>query len=269
MMTRNKYIVAFRIGLQSSLEYRFNFFLSLISAVFPVIIQYYIWTAVYGSSGENALFGYSYQEMIMYTIMAAVISKLVITHIEHSIAEDIKSGGLNKYVIQPIYYFGFRISSFFGQRLIYFTISLLIILVLTFALNSMYNLHTVEERLLTFFLSLCLAMILSFLISYAICASAFWLSEISYFFVVTSLLVNIMSGGIFPLEIFGEGLQRFFGFLPFHYMIYFPVNVLNGKIAGDLVWEGIVWQILWIVLMLVICHLVWKWGMKRYLGLGG
>ncbi|OAB27082.1 hypothetical protein PMSD_24220 [Paenibacillus macquariensis subsp. defensor] len=268
-MIRNKYAVAFRIGFQSSLEYRFNFFLSLISAVFPMIVQYYMWTAVYANAGESAIFGYSYREMIMYTVLAAVISKLVITNIEYSIAEDIKSGGLNKYIIQPIYYFGFRISSYIGQRLIYFVISLFIILALTYALNTFYNLHTEEERMIIFCLSLILSIILSFMISYAICACAFWLSEISYFFVVTSLLINIMSGGIFPLEIFGEGLQQLFRFMPFHYMIYFPVNVLNGKISGESIWQGIIGQGVWIALLMLICHLVWKWGMKRYLGLGG
>lgn len=158
------------------------FFLSLISAVFPMIVHYYIWTAVYASAGEQQVFGYTYHEMIMYTILAAVISKLVLTHMEYAIAEDIKSGGLNKYIIQPITYFGFRISSYLGQRLIHFATSLIIILVLTFALNNSFNLHTSKERILVFCLSLILSIILSFLISYSICAFAFWLSEISYFF---------------------------------------------------------------------------------------
>ncbi|WP_028561006.1 ABC transporter permease [Paenibacillus pinihumi] len=268
-MRNNKYAVSFRIGFQSSLEYRFNFFLSLISAVFPMIVHYYIWTAVYASAGEQQVFGYTYHEMIMYTILAAVISKLVLTHMEYAIAEDIKSGGLNKYIIQPITYFGFRISSYLGQRLIHFATSLIIILVLTFALNNSFNLHTSKERILVFCLSLILSIILSFLISYSICAFAFWLSEISYFFVVTSLLIQIMSGGMFPLEIFGEKLQLLFRFLPFHYLIYFPVNLLNGRIDGPMVWQGLAGQAIWILLLLVICRLVWKQGMKRYLGLGG
>lgn len=246
-MTRNKYVVAFRIGFQSSLEYRFNFFLSLLSAAFPMIVQYYMWTAVYANAGEKDVFGYSYREMIMYTILAAVVSKLVISNIESSIAEDIKSGGLNKYIIQPIYYFGFRISSYIGQRLMYFTISLCIILALTYILNTFYSLKTEEERILIFCLSIILSVILSFLISYAICACAFWLSEISYFFVVTSLLINMMSGGIFPLEIFGERLQQIFRLLPFHYLIYFPVNVLSGKISGHQIWQGIMGQGVWII----------------------
>ncbi|WP_211748246.1 ABC-2 family transporter protein [Paenibacillus sp. Marseille-Q4541] len=268
-MIRNKYVVSFRIGFQSSLEYRFNFFLSLLSAFFPMIVQYYIWTAVYASSGENVVFGYSYQEIIMYTILAAVVSKLVITNIEYSIAEDIKSGGLNKYIIQPIYYFGYRISSYIGQRLIYFIISILLIVSLTFALNNFYQLQMMDERMILFFFTLFLAIILSFLISYAVCAVAFWLSEISYFFVVTSLLINIMSGGMFPLEIFGERVQLIFRFMPFYYLIYFPVNLLNGRISGLDMWQGMIGQGVWVVLMLLICHLVWKLGMKRYLGLGG
>ncbi|QJC51167.1 hypothetical protein HGI30_06040 [Paenibacillus albicereus] len=263
-----KYAVAFRIGFQSALEYRLNFLLSLVSAFFPVAVQYYIWKAVYGGSGR-VLFGYRYEDMILYTVMAGIVTKLVLTGIEHSIADDIKSGGLNKYLVQPVGYFGFRLSSYVGQRAASFTILLLLAAGAALALGTMPGQSGIGSRFLLFLPSLLLACALSFLVSYAICACAFWLQEIGYFFVVSTLLVTIVSGGIFPLEVYGETAKQLIAWTPFYYLIYFPVNVLGGRIAGADAWTGMAAQALWTAGMLAVALGSWRLGMKRYLGLGG
>lgn len=45
-MTGNKYTCTFRMGLQEAMEYRFDFVMTLISMVFPVITSVCLWTAV-------------------------------------------------------------------------------------------------------------------------------------------------------------------------------------------------------------------------------
>lgn len=104
------------MGVQHSMEYRFHFFLGLLGATFPILVQYFIWTAVYRHSGQDALFSYSYGQIILYTILAGLVSKLIATQFEHQIADDIKNGGLNKYLIKPISYFGYRLVSFSARR---------------------------------------------------------------------------------------------------------------------------------------------------------
>lgn len=51
--------------------------------------------------GRGSDDGYSYTEIIVYTLLAGLVSKLVITGFEYQINEDIKDGGLNKYLIRP------------------------------------------------------------------------------------------------------------------------------------------------------------------------
>lgn len=269
MNRRKLYMAVFSMGVQHSMEYRVHFFLGLIGAAFPILVQYFIWTAVYQHSGQDALFSYSYDQIIMYTILAGLVSKLIATQFEHQIADDIKNGGLNKYVIKPISYFGYRLVSFFGQKAIYYGLTVMLLVgIIWFASNgSVIEVHTI--RLILFAITLWGALLLNFLIAYCICASAFYLHEISYFFVITSLLVNILSGGMFPLEIFGDSVVEALQYTPFPYTIYFPVNVLSGKTETAAMYQGLLIQCGWIVLFFLLSRLAWHVSMKKYSAVGG
>lgn len=107
-----KYGTCFCMGIQKTVEYRFDFLLGYISAVFPIIIQVSMWTAIYHSSKNEMLYGYSYQQMILYTFFVGVVGKFLSTGFEYEINEDIKNGGLNKYIVKPVNYCVYRCSCF-------------------------------------------------------------------------------------------------------------------------------------------------------------
>ncbi|MBP1999950.1 ABC-2 type transport system permease protein [Paenibacillus shirakamiensis] len=269
MNRRRLYKAIFSMGIQHSMEYRFHFFLSLLGAAFPILVQYFIWTAVYRYSGQAALFSYSYGQIILYTILAGLVSKLIATQFEQQIADDIKNGGLNKYLIKPVSYFGYRLVSFLGQKVIYYGITALLLIGIIWISSARQLLDVQAVRLTLFAFTLWGALLLNFLIVYCICAIAFYLHEISYFFVITSLLINILSGGMFPLEIFGESVVKALQFTPFPYTIYFPVNVLSGKTEMAAMYQGLLVQGGWILLFFWISRLTWRASMKKYSAVGG
>ncbi|TDL48847.1 hypothetical protein E2R60_26010 [Paenibacillus dendritiformis] len=265
----SKYGAAFKIGLQASMEYRLQFLIGLVSLVFPIGIQSLIWTAVYRSSADGVLYGYDYNQMILYTLLSGIVTKLVMTQLEHTIAEDIKSGGLNAYLVRPISYFGYRLSAYAGSRVIPDTVLLGLVAAVLLVAVRYGHAPLPPVRLALFAAALLLAAAVQFLLSYAICALAFRLAEISYFFVITGLIVQIVSGGIVPLEVFGETVNGWFSVLPFKYTIYFPVNVLTGRIPASEALGGIAIQCGWIALLAGAAHIAWRLGLKRYVGLGG
>ncbi|WP_152392711.1 ABC transporter permease [Paenibacillus guangzhouensis] len=269
MNRRRLYSAVFSMGVQHSMEYRLHFFLGLLGASFPILVQYFIWTAVYRHSGQSALFSYSYSQIILYTILAGLVSKLIATQFEHQIADDIKNGGLNKYLIKPVSYFGYRLVTFLGQKAIYYGMTAVLLVVIIWIASIRGVLDPQMTRLILFAMTLWGALILNFLIAYCICASAFYLHEISYFFVISSLLVNILSGGMFPLEIFGELVVKALQFTPFPYTIYFPVNILSGKMEAAAMYQGLLWQCGWIGLFFWLSRLTWRVAMKKYSAVGG
>ena len=92
-----KYIKAFELGFQTALEYRINFLISLISAAYPIFIQTFLWTAIYNNSTGDVVYGYTYRQMIAYTFLAGLVTRIVRTGFEYEIMDDVKSGKFSKF----------------------------------------------------------------------------------------------------------------------------------------------------------------------------
>ena len=98
----NPYRCIFQMGIEKSLEYRVNVLLTMAGSVFPVVLQTFMWTYLYGHADAAASTGYSYSQIMIYTLLATLVSQLVSTGFAWQINDDIRQGGLNKYLVRPV-----------------------------------------------------------------------------------------------------------------------------------------------------------------------
>lgn len=267
-MLIHKYLRAYTIGLVSALEYRANFVIGMLSASFPILIQVYMWNAIYGSS--ETMFNRSYSQMIAYTVLAAIISRLIRTGFEYEINDDIKNGGLSKFVIRPVGYLPYRMSCFLGQKTGHLAAGLLLLTASIGIISIIFHTAAVSLMGVVLFLpAIALAFVLNFMIFFCVGMWAFWLSEIGFLFEAVRIVIIVLSGGIFPLDIFGPTIQRVLSFLPFYYTVNFPVDVLCGTIDATAIPLAFAVQATWIVLLTGFSALLWKCGSGKYLAAGG
>ncbi len=326
---RFKYLKAFEMGFQTALEYRVNFMISLISAAYPIFIQTFLWTAIYQASSSGVVYGYTYRQMIAYTFLAGLVTRIVRTGFEYEIMDDVKNGKFSRFLVQPLGYFPYRLCSYYGQKLPNLTIILavmvavlaglsafgsitlelsrVLLFLLTLALALMLNFlifycisamafWIVEvgflfegirivfvllgltvfwgvvlefTRIVLFFLTMVLAVTLNFLIFYCISAMAFWIVEVGFLFEGIRIVIILLSGGIFPLEVLGTRFVQVTNLLPFKYTVNYPINVLTSKIASGEVALGILMQCFWIGACLVAANYLWRIGSRRYVAIGG
>lgn len=264
-----KYIRTFQMGFQSAVEYRADFTLSLFSGAFVVIIQCFIWSAVFSGNPSSVIYGYTFPQMISYSIISGIVTKWVSTGFEWDIAEDIKTGGLSKFIVQPIGYFSYRIFSFLGRKIVQSLILLVFSVFAMFFLRAFLGMEFDPVRLLLFFPFMFLAMTINFLLYFCVSTLAFSLTEVWGVFFAVNQAILMLSGGIFPLDIFGEQVTKVLNYLPFKYLVFYPVNIVNGRVAYGDILNGVVIQMIWIVVMIVLANLCWKSGMKKYVAVGG
>jgi ABC-2 type transport system permease protein len=260
---------AFAIGMQNALEYRMDFALNMVAAVFPIFIQLFMWSAIYGKTGQGAMFGYTYPQMIAYTVLAGILNRLLRTGFEYEISQDIKTGGLNKYIIRPVYHFPFQLALFLGSKSVQTGLMSLIVFVSTFFVARATGLPIGAAQVAGFLPAFALAFVLNFLLYYLMSAIAFWLAEIGFFFEAVRIVFIALSGGVFPIDVLGERVAAALRWMPFQYTINFPVDVLNGRIAGEGLFQGIAVQLIWIGLLAGLAAWVWKVGAKKYVAVGG
>lgn len=265
----NKYRCVFLMGLENALEYRMDFLLSLLSTLFPIVVQTFLWRYLYADPASSGFTGYSYSQILFYTLSASMVSQFVHTGFEYSINQDIKDGGLQKYLIRPVRYSLYQFCSFFGKKA---PASILLFgflgaeLLLSF---FFLKLDVTLLRIVWFLLCLVLALALNFFLFYCVALSSFWFTDVSKLFGTISVVIVVISGGVFPMDIFGPLASRLSALLPFGYTTQFPVNVLSGKLDLSAALFGTVCQLIWILFFWALSNVLWKRGLKRYVAVGG
>jgi len=81
-------------------------------------------------------------------------------------------------------------------------------------------------------------------------------------------LMQILSGFLIPLDLFPKWFVTVTDYLPFKYLIYFPVKVYLGQITGPAYWYGILIMLLWIAVLGVAVKIIWPFALRKYESVG-
>jgi ABC-2 type transport system permease protein len=122
--------------------------------------------------------------------------------------------------------------------------------------------------LAAFFGMAALALVLDALIAVLIGLAAFWIEEtLPIFWIYQKLLFT--AGGLFlPLEMFPQGLRRIADWLPFRFITYAPARAFVD-FEFDFMVRGMLGQIAYIAVMVLLVMLVWRRAQRRMVVHGG
>ena len=110
---------------------------------------------------------------------------------------------------------------------------------------------------------------LRFILAYTIALLAFWAQKIDALLRVNDTLVLLFAGQIAPVEILPQVMKNTAYILPFRYMLGFPIEALMGKLNFNEILFGLVIQLIWVCMAVILSLIVWKKGVKKYSGIGG
>lgn len=263
-----KYLACFSTGLKAGFEYRANIFFSIAGAISPIVIQTALWTVLYATGSEATLFGFSRERMIAYTILAQLVSRLVRTGFEYDINNDIHSGTLDRYLVKPVGYFGFRLFSFIGDKCAQTIVMAVIIAAAVFVMSFAFGMNAGVTTISLFLAAVACAFILNFLIFWCVALCGFWLTEIGFLFEAMRIVIISLSGGIFPLSVFGTQAERYLSLLPFKFTIQFPAELLVGRVDSDAVIPAFTTALCWMIALTLLGQLIWRRGIKKFAAVG-
>src|SRR5262249_46105756 len=229
-----KYLKILRISLVERLVYRADFFVSTVFRFLPLVTTLLLWQAVYTSSGQEELGGYTQNQMIAYLLLVQ-ISRMFssMPGLANGIARDIRDGNLKKYLLQPIDMIAYLVSYRLAHKVAYIVTACLPYALLFFLCREYFEGLTVAGPTLAAYLaSLLLAFLVGFFFEACIGMIGFWFLEVTSLLYVVNTVNFFVSGHMFPLDLLSPFWAGFLKTLPFQYMAYFPAAVLLGKIQG-------------------------------------
>lgn len=249
--------------------YRWNFLLRSLFGLFPLVGTVFIWGAIFEAKG-GGINNFDYASVVYYFLLVLVLDSLITPgDDEWQVATDIRDGQMNSFLVKPMNYLVYRMALFVSNRLLY-TVVTLPVVILVFVVFQHYLVWPSSwATWVLAIISVFLAASLQFLISYSVAMLAFWMLEISTVVFIIYSFEYFLSGHMFPLGFMPVAFQEVLKLLPFPYELYFPISIFMDKVHGAALWEGLLIQFCWVLIIAFGANTLWQRGLKRYQAVGG
>lgn len=257
--------------MEERLVYRGDFALGTLMRFLPIVTQTFLWTAVFLGAGKpNEISGFTRDQFVAYyllTYVARAFSSM--PGLAGSIAGQVRSGEIKKYLVQPIDLLGFLFLSRMAHKLVYYAVATLPFALVFYVCRGYFDGWPDATTLFAFVLSLCMAFVLGFFLEATLGMIGFWFLEVSSLLFVYMLFNFFFSGHMFPLTILEGPWRTFVLHQPLQYLAYFPAAIFLGKVQGAALVEGLLVQLAWTIGFVIAARTALHFGLKRYSAYGG
>lgn len=256
----------FKLAIVTNLEYRLNFFIDAVAQpAMTTIVELILWNAVFIGAGTDLIAGFDKSHYLSYALWAAFFARVASNWMyEFRMIEEIDSGSINSILVRPMSFYEYYLSQLLGYKFITTVVSM----IFPFLVIYSFGLPSEISRFPMAFLMLMYYVVFLYATSFCIASIAFQFNKIHSLTVVKNLAIWIFTGELFPLDLLPENIKQVFLALPFSSGVYRPVAYITGRIDLHQMIQGFYSITLGIIIVNIIGYLLWKKGMRSYLGTG-
>ncbi len=255
----------FKVWTAVQFQYRVAMIIWLLGLVLEPVIFLVVWTNVAEANG-GTVGGYDEAGFAAYFIATMVVNHLCFNWHMWEYDYQIRQGKLSPRLLRPLH----PIHADIAENLSYKAITLIVIIPTVIILIIIFQpaWNPIPWSLVAFIPGVIMAFFIQLLLGWALAMSAFWTTRVMALNRMYFLGKLFFSGQMAPLTLLPPLLQTIARFLPFPWMIYFPVQLLLGALTPQEAVRGLLMQLLWVTIGLVAVKLVWQAGVKRYSAFG-
>lgn len=255
-----KYLYIFKSEIMTNLQYTFDLLLGFIGYIIHIFIFLNLWQYIY-SNPEELINGYNMNQMIWYVIITEIIWTAVGGRaLSKKISADVKSGNVAYNINKPYNYVEYSLFNHLGGTTVKFILISIIGLLLGFVfLNGFPPLNILQ--ILAVLLSSILALVISTLLIMALGLFAFFVEDASPFYWIYSKFILVV-GTLFPIEFFPQVLQPIIKFSPIYAVSYGPAKLFVSFSMKEFI-SIMISQVAYLIISFIICHLIYKKGVRK------
>jgi len=260
-----RYLAYLRNAFLQNIAYRTALYLSLMNVTLLLLIQYYLWTAVFDTSAEPG--GLSLSEMLTYVLVARALSAFFNITVDTEIGNRVRRGTIAADLARPVDLQLMWFFQSFGSSLV----NLCLVTVPVYAVLLAIGIICPPESLVTagcFLLSVLLAYILLYALSYCFGLLSFWTKTGWGLSDIKDALLLVFSGSFIPLDLYPGWLRSIAEALPFQSMMYTPIKIyMSGPSAS--IGSLLLIQAAWALALLALSRVIWNRAAARLVVYGG
>lgn len=247
-------------------QYRANLLMYLLYWLVSPIVYMAVWTTVARSNGS--VNGMTANDFITYYMTLLVVDQLTSNIVIHIFAYKIQDGTLSGELIRPIHpLLTNALMSNLSNKFLNFLVFLPIWGLLWLLFRPDYAGVTWPGLLLAV-PAVILGFTIGFLFSAAITCVAFWTTRVWALHEFYFGLSVLFSGQFVPLQLMPGLIQQIAHYLPFQFLIYFPIQLSLGRLSTAEILTGFLSGAIWLGIALLIFAWVWREGVKHFSAVG-
>ncbi|MCB9555083.1 MAG: ABC-2 family transporter protein [Deltaproteobacteria bacterium] len=264
MSRKEKLFAMVRIGFAESLAYRGEFLIWFLTTNMPLVMML-LWMAV-AKDGPVGRFGT--REFAAYFLTTVVVRLLTGAWVAWQLTMEIRTGTLARRLLRPVHPFvAYACEQASALPLRALTVAPLVVIILLTLGTDLFSSEL--SHWVVFPLALAGALCIRLGVMMTIGSLAlFWDSALSLYDAWLALFF-VFSGYTIPLELFPAWIQPLVNWLPFRYMMSFPVEIVMGHLDGRQLLVAFVYQWGYALLFSVLALTIFRRGLKRYAAFGG
>ena len=242
------------------LEYRAEIALWALSGVLPLIML-----GVWQGSGAAVAAGISSSSLNHYFLATFVVRQFTVVWLIYEFERDALEGKLSPLLLQPLHPLWRYVAAHLAEQAtrIPFVAAMLVVIGLV-APDLLW--WPAPSRLLLGLVAILAAFSLRFLLQTLVAMLCFWSERAAALDPLLLMTYLFLSGLVAPLDTYPPEVRRLAELTPFPSMVNFPARLLAGETVN--VVGGFTVLALWCALLLPLCLVLWRAGVRRYSAMG-
>ncbi len=269
-MNPRKLLALTRAGIMESLHYRLGTAVTLFANLIYLVLVYFLWKAIYASSGVDTVNGMTFTDTMIYLILATSLFNFLEMFVVWDMSRSIQSGKIILDLLKPMKFRTYTFWSYSGSHVVLFVLTFIpTFIVVMIVTNGAIQLGL---NLLWFVLATVFALIINFNIEMLVATLCLYTESTWGINIVKETIVLLLSGASIPLAFFPDWLRTVVDYLPFRAVYDIPLTILLQKNGTDTL-EGLLpmfgLQLIWIGLLSCAGILFWNHSVRKITVNGG
>lgn len=263
-----KYKTLIRSGIIVCLRFRLGVLVTFLGNLIYLIIVYSLWKSIFMSSGTKVMNGMTFEDTMIYLVLASSMYMLLESHLTWRMHEDIQSGKIILDIIKPMGYQKFKYAGILGEVFFNFATTFVPTFLLVYFISN-YKI-CIGFNVILFLLSMFLGILISLSFDFFVGTIGLYTQSIWGINIMKEVIIMLFSGAVVPINFFPEPLRTITMHLPFQVIYNAPLQLLiNSNLSMMERITILVSQISWLIVLIIISNLFWQKSLKTITVNGG
>jgi ABC-2 type transport system permease protein len=252
------YPALLRIGFAEAVAYRAEFVVWMLTTTMPLVMLA-LWSAV----AESRPFGFDRTDFVAYYLGALIVRTVTSSWVVWEMNQEVRMGTFSMRLLKPIPPFAAYAAEHMAAIPLRALVALPITIVMLVTTHGARIVHS-PDMLVILVLSLAGAWLVTFTLMSVMGSLSMLMERSMSLFEVYMGIFGVLSGYLVPISFLPPRIAKVAYWLPFRYMLGYPVELMIGRLSRAEALRGLGIQYGTLVVLYLILQYTWSRGVRRF-----